>query len=437
MSLVDILGGINCGLVFFFGAALSVSIAGGCMSRHEWALLFALCPVALALQTGFWLVWGLDATKDIYPLLVHLPLLLILIFGLKKPAGISLVSVCTAYLCCQLPRCTAVVTAAVTGSALVGQIVYSAAIAPIFLFLLRYFVPSARDTMTESRRALLLFGSLPVIYYVYDYTIAARISLLYAEILSPGATYSPGELVSEIFPMIVGLLYMAYTTAYRQQLQRQTQTELLNSMMAGQLKQAGAEMASLRQADALASIYRHDMRHHLTAIDGYLALGKSQQAREYIKNVLSDVEAITPQRFCENELVNLLCSSFSKRAERLSCRLTVKADIPDTLNVADSELSAILSNGLENALIATGMLEEKDRRWIRCSCGIRAGKLLVEIKNPYEGTVVLRDGLPVSSREGHGYGCRSIQTIVERNHGLCEFKTEGGIFTLRIVLPVH
>ena len=65
MSFLDILGGVNCGLVFFFGAALSVSIAGGCKSRREWNLLFALCPVFLALQTGSWLMIGLDATKQL------------------------------------------------------------------------------------------------------------------------------------------------------------------------------------------------------------------------------------------------------------------------------------------------------------------------------------------------------------------------------------
>ena len=435
MSFVDILGGVNCGLVFFFGAALSVSIAGGCNSRREWALLFALCPVFLAFQTIFWLVWGLDATKQVYPLLVHLPLLLILVFGLKKPAGISLASVCTAYLCCQLPRCAGVVTVAATGSALAGQLVYSAAIVPIFLFLLRYFVPSAQDAMTESRKALLLFSGLPVIYYVYDYTVAARINLPYADILSPNAIFSAGGVVAETLPTVVGLLYMAYTTAYRQQLQRQTQTELLNSLMAGQLKQAGAELASLRRAEAQAAAYRHDMRHHLTAISAFLSADRPRQAEEYIRQVQSDIEAITPRRFCENELVDLLCSSFSSRAERMGVRLTLEAALPGTLSISDTELCALLSNGLENALNAVEALGE-NRRWVEFYCGVRLDKLLIEIKNPYAGRITFRDGLPVSARPNHGHGCRSIHTISQNCRGLCEFQAEDGIFTLRAALPM-
>ena len=43
--------------------------------------------------------------KQIYPLIVHLPLVLILVLAAEKAAGASsIVSTATAYLCCQPPR---------------------------------------------------------------------------------------------------------------------------------------------------------------------------------------------------------------------------------------------------------------------------------------------------------------------------------------------
>lgn len=425
MSLTYILGGVNYGLVFFFGASLSVSIAGGCRNRREWILLATLCPVFLALQTVSWLVLGLDTTKQLYPMLIHLPLFLALIFGLKRPVMISLISICAAYLCCQLPRCCDITVTAITGSPLAGQVAYTLLIAPIFLFLQRYFVPSARDTMIQSPRSLLLFGGLPMIYYVFDYTTA-----IYSDLL-----YSGSAVVAELLPTAVGLLYMVYTTAYRQQLQRQTQAELLNSLMAGQLKQAGTEIASLRQAEAQAATYQHDMRHHLTAISGFLTSGRPQRAEEYIRQVQADIEAITPKRFCENELVNLLCSSFSAKAERMGVRLTLETALPGALSISDTELCALLSNGLENALNAVGALKE-NRRWVEFYCGVRLDKLLIEIKNPYAGQIMFHNNLPASTRPNHGHGCRSIHTISQNYRGLCEFKAENGIFTLRIALPM-
>ena len=435
MSLTDILGGINFALVLLFGVALSASFAGGCRARRDWAVLFALCPVFLALQTVSWLMLGLDGAKRLYPLYIHLPLLLGLIFGLKKPAGISLVSICVAYLCCQLPRYGGIMIAAATGSALAGEIVYTVIIAPILFFLRRYFAPSARDAMAESPKSLLLFGSLPILYYIYDYTIALSANLPYSELLSSGHIYSGFQIAVEILPTVVGLLYMVYATAYRQQLQQRTQAELLSFQMAGQLKQAKTEMASLRWVEAQTAAYQHDMRHHLTAIDGFLAAGSPQQAQEYIKKVRTDIEVITPKRFCENELVNLLCSSFSTKAERVGARLEVETTVPALLPVSDTELCALLSNGLENALNAVGKLEES-RRWVEFYCGVRLGKFLIEIRNPYAGQILFRDGLPAATQQNHGNGCRSIQTITQTHQGLCEFSAEGNIFMLRVALSM-
>ena len=434
MNTVDILSGANFALVFLFGVFLSVSFAGGCEGRRDRIVLLALCPVFLALQTLSWLLWGMDTAKQFYPLYIHLPLLLELTLGLKKPVKISLVSVCAAYLCCQLPRCAGIIITAATASALAGEAAYTVIIAPIFFFLWRYFAPSARDAMTESPKSLLLFGSLPVLYYIYDYTIAVRPNLLYSELLSSDPAYFRLQIIAEVMPAVVGLLYMIYTTAYRQQLQQRTRAELLSSQMAGQLKQAETEMGSLRRAEAQAAAYHHDMRHHLTAIDGFLSVGNPGQAQDYIKRVRTDIDKIVPKQFCENELVNLLCSSFSAKAERMGARLKVEAAVPAALPISDTELCALLSNGLENALSAAGT-QEASRRWVELYCGIRQDNFLIEIRNPYSGGIVFRDGLPVSARPNHGYGCRSISMIARSHEGICEFSAKGGIFTLRVVLP--
>lgn len=205
-------------------------------------------------------------------------------------------------------------------------------------------------------------------------------------------------------------------------------------MMEVELEQARIELERLHHAEINTAIYQHDMRHHLLAIDRFLSANNLQSAKEYIRKVQSDIEAITFKRFCENELVNLLCSSFADKAESMGIRLTVKAKLPKIHSVSDTELCAVLSNSLENALHAVSELDGD--RWVELYCEVKYNKLLIEIKNPYSGEIIMQDGLPVSGKEGHGYGCYSIRAIVERHHGLCMFETERGIFILRVVLPV-
>ena len=228
--------------------------------------------------------------------------------------------------------------------------------------------------------------------------------------------------------LIVGYIFQTSRTSLK--------LKLTQAALCQQLDAAQEQIAFLNESQVQTAIYRHNLRHHLTAIDGFLSTDRPEQAREYIKKVESDVEAITPRRFCENELVNLLCSSFSDKAERIGARLTINATLPQNLSVSDTELCSILSNGLENALRAVAQLE-KSRQWVELYCDIRMNKLLIEIRNPYEGEVLLRDGLPVSQREGHGYGCHSIRTIAQQHKGLCAFEPQNGVFTLRVVLPVR
>ena len=133
--------------------------------------------------------------------------------------------------------------------------------------------------------------------------------------------------------------------------------------------------------------------------------------------------------------MNLLCSSFTAKASKAGIALTVEAKLPNALSISDTELCSLLSNGLENALHAASE-QPAGERWVTLYCGVRQNKLLIEIRNPCTGEVVMQDGIPVSGREDHGFGCRSIRTIAQRNGGLCVFTAQDKEFCMQAVLPV-
>jgi sensor histidine kinase regulating citrate/malate metabolism len=151
---------------------------------------------------------------------------------------------------------------------------------------------------------------------------------------------------------------------------------------------------------------------------------------------MADLDAITPKRFCENQTIDLLCSSFDSKAQRLGVSLRVNAQLPKELSLSDTDLCSMVSNGLENALRAASQPDVTDK-WVEFYCEIKQNKFLIQIQNPYAGTVTIENGLPVSKQEGHGYGCLSIQTIAQRYGGLFSFQAENGLFTLRLILPLQ
>ena len=148
-------------LIFAYGFFLTISFAGGCASQKERRVIGILCVSAFLVQFVFSMRFGLTTTWYFYPLIAHLPIVLTLVFALKRPLGIAVGSVLVAYFCCQLPRWIASIFLALFATELVSQISYSLSIIPIFFLLKRYFTTPAYKAMTYFQEILVVIWRTP------------------------------------------------------------------------------------------------------------------------------------------------------------------------------------------------------------------------------------------------------------------------------------
>ena len=177
-----------------------------------------------------------------------------------------------------------------------------------------------------------------------------------------------------------------------------------------------------------AAAYRHDMRHHFSLLQGLASKGRTEEIKEYLRTAQSDIDAITPIRFCENETVNLILSAFATKAKHSDIQLTVEAKLPDSLTFSDTELCSLLSNALENAIQATEKIANSDERHIKLRIFSKNNKLCLDIRNTYQTEPLFHQGLPVSQEPGHGFGIKSMAHIVEKHGGVYRFSVEDGWF---------
>lgn len=119
-----------------------------------------------------------------------------------------------------------------------------------------------------------------------------------------------------------------------------------------------------------------------------------------------------------------------------SPEFVVEAGLPQLLSISETELCALLSNGLENAIEAAAQADDEQFKKVRISCQTHKDNLLIFIENSFTGKVAMEGGLPQSFREGHGFGVKSMAMIAEKYNGYCSFEAKDEIFTLRIVLPL-
>ena len=424
--MMDILGLINYAFVLMYGTFLTVGFAGGCTSKKERREVVVLSVILLAAQTLFYLLLGVELTKRLYPLISHLPLFLMLVLRFKRPWGVALASILTAYFCCQLPRWIGTLTLHLFGTTLAYELGYMLTLVPMFFLLRRYFVKAAYRAMTYSQRSLLLFGGLPLFYYIFDYTTTVFTDALYTGV----------RMVTEFLPAVMALFYVAFVSIYHQEVQRRSRLEMDNAILKAQSERAKNEIFALQQVQQQTSVYRHDMRHHLSLINSYLEVGEMTMASEYINQAQTDIDKIVPVRYCENNAANLILSSFAAKAKQQNVDFSAEVNIPAALPLSDTELCALLSNGLDNAVYAAAQMDEQTQRTVRINCQPHKDKLLIYISNPYRGTVTMREGLPESVQPQHGFGAKSIRMIAEKHNGYCAFETEEGLFTLKVVLPL-
>ena len=68
----------------------------------------------------------------------------------------------------------------------------------------------------------------------------------------------------------------------------------------------------------------------LAILQGMASEGNIEKIKTYLNSAQSDIDAITPIRFCENETVNLVLSTFANKAKQAGVTMTVHAELPDS-----------------------------------------------------------------------------------------------------------
>lgn len=409
-----------------FGVLISADFEAIKHTRKNLAIIFSFCFFIMFLQNACWRLFGYDFTNKMYPFITHLPLALLLIFVFKRSAYSSIASVFSAYLCCQISRWVGAVCFFITDAQTAEHLSYILSFCVIYYLIKRYVAGPAHHLMGQSKTACLLFGAIPGLYYIFDYT-----TTVYTDLLFTGS-----KAAVQFMPSIVATFYFVFVLIYYLQIERQQQSQRERDLLSTQLVQAKNQFETIRTLSESTAVHRHDLRHHFALLQGYVAAGSLDKIQEYLKNAQENIDAITPQKYCSNYTVNLILSSFAAKASSSNVVLKIIAAIPENIPLSDTEICALLSNGIENAISAVCNISDITKRVVTIKISIHKNKLLVLIQNPYIGEVQIQDGIPLSTNQGHGYGTKSILAITNSNGGQVIFSAENNIFSLKVMLPV-
>lgn len=418
-----IFGTLDYGTLLFFGVFVSAAFLDIQFNKKNIAVLSIFSIICLALQISIYWSLGLEGTAWLYPFITHAPLVLLLFLYFKRNFLSCVFSVMSAYLCCQLSKWISLIVTELSEQQLLDYIIHSLLTLILGVIIIRFFASSVSVILTKSIKTRLIFCIIPVVYYLFDYLANVYTNLL----------YNGSEAVFEFLPFVLCVAYLIFCVVYFKEYEEKCEAERLNEMMKMKRSQTEKEIEAIKRSEYSVALLRHDMRHFLINIFSYIENGDSEKAKTYIKEIINSADKTALEKYCDNDIVNMIISSYENKIKEHKITLNHNIKIPSTLPIPDVDFTSILSNGLENAIKAVSEIDE-DKRAIFLDLYMNDGKLLISLKNPYSRILVMQDGLPLATEKGHGLGTRSIKHVTEKLHGNCQFLAQDGQFTLRVIL---
>lgn len=204
-----------------------------------------------------------------------------------------------------------------------------------------------------------------------------------------------------------------------------------------QMEALRQDCEQLQKKLELGRSYRHDLRHHVTALSALLQQGDCAGAARYVADWQGQLTQIETDTWCGNTAVNGVLSAYLAQAKDAGCTLDVAVSLPGEFPFEEIDLCIVLANALENAVHACEAAPEGAPRHIKLDLALTdRRRLTLCVENScYDSLEFDRNGFPAAPhREGHGQGLHSIAEVAEKYHGLfqCDYHEER--FFLRVVL---
>jgi sensor histidine kinase YesM len=191
---------------------------------------------------------------------------------------------------------------------------------------------------------------------------------------------------------------------------------------------------NLRREEQQVRTLRHDMRNHLTAVQGLLERGETQRAASYLSEIASSPAMGGRRNLCENETANVVLAAKAEDMDQRGLIGDFAVSLPRELSITDTDLCALLGNALDNAIEAA--VQAGDKR-ISVRCRADKGLFMLRVENAVEGEIRPDLSTTKADKSAHGFGLAGMREIAQRCGGSLETRVQGGRFELVACIPLE
>lgn len=176
----------------------------------------------------------------------------------------------------------------------------------------------------------------------------------------------------------------------------------------------------------MVNIKCHDLKHYL--VDGRLP--------DEEKNNVSRVVSIYDSFYkTGNETLNTVLTTKGFVCENKKIRFHCEVDGESISFMSNSDIYSLFGNLLDNCIEATEVLPEQDRI-VDIVVKRKENFVFIKTKNNFDGVNVMHNGVIVTKKQDkvyHGWGLKSIKSIVQKYNGDISITSEDNVFKTSII----
>lgn len=189
----------------------------------------------------------------------------------------------------------------------------------------------------------------------------------------------------------------------------------------------------ISQADAIRRM-RHDIANHLFTIDAMLSGGRTDEAKEYSRELRADGLCKPALGLCLNSTADAFLSARFAQLEAEGVHVDASVVLPAELGVSPVDLISAFGNLLDNAEEALRGAEDKR---VALKARIEGAYLIIDTQNPCAEARNARTAARRIPELERGVGFHIMNRLAEKYDGQFKYGIEDGTFQASLILKTE
>jgi sensor histidine kinase regulating citrate/malate metabolism len=183
-------------------------------------------------------------------------------------------------------------------------------------------------------------------------------------------------------------------------------------------------------------VLRHEFKNNILTRRVLSRTHQYDKLDRYLDNYLKTDGAALSHFDCGNKVLNNIINYKSADLTQKGTEFEINVSVPEELPFAESDITSLLVNLIDNAAEAAGMTEHPT---VALKIIVEKSFCFITVSNTVLGDVLAENPDLLTTKQdkkGHGIGLKVVRSIVSKYDGLIDFTQEGDRFSTSVMLSL-